>query len=202
MGAGHHARTALGGLRGFSIRATTKDVRAPGLCLGGAGKAAARRSEGDRETGWGTAGVQAGGDQRLTRQESRRRRKGRWANMKGRVPTYPAPCPCPGLLCAEAVGLVTSLGSTTMPCPLLPVLCPLAGPKSVSFPNVLQLGSWVLRHHLLPPVSLKWPGREPSRRRGDTWDEDGVPREHHRHPGCGGRGMVDPPRMGAAGRNE
>lgn len=57
------------GLMGYSIRVRIKDVRGPGLCLGGVRKTAAGRTEGDRETARGIARVQAGDDELLMRQE-------------------------------------------------------------------------------------------------------------------------------------
>lgn len=58
------------GLVGYSMRVTIKDSREPG----GARRAAAGGTEGDRE-GWGSAGGQAGDHKHLMRQENRSRRK-------------------------------------------------------------------------------------------------------------------------------
>lgn len=59
------------GLVGYSMRVIMKDSREPG----GARRAAAGGTEGDRESGWGSAGGQAGDHKHLMRQESRSRRK-------------------------------------------------------------------------------------------------------------------------------
>lgn len=81
------------GLLGYSVRVRIKDVRGPGLCLGGV-RTTAERTEGDRETARGIARVQAGDDELLMRQEGGWRREGRRETTRGGVFVHPAPWPC------------------------------------------------------------------------------------------------------------